>query len=364
MKKTIKDFEGELLHSIAKCKVCMETRPVFHEANSSTTYSGSKCIQINHWKLNKQGVCDRCHKEKLLLKKKGNLKPSKFSGAHSLDEHLGPTSNPIRHNNMHFLDIPPYLNNLTTVEIALISRINVIMNIHVLRYGMLASKGHCISLPQEMKIAAALPLLPQEVGIVILKRKGLNQEFKEYTVDRQTVETALRGLCYGLPHGGVSTPQENYERYDGPDHINIPLNDKFFRYLPNRFYKDVNILESRLSQLPESRQQLPGLKVMYIPETMTENDKGPAQAQAHLENDEFDESTTTSGIACPTDPKDAKKELNKLIQTIVGSNVNISDDRDGVQTGNTLEENHLMNSKHSDFSPWHFLQFSLTVAVI
>ena len=48
------------------------------------------------------------------------------------------------------------------------------MNVHVLRYGMLTSKGHCISLPQEMKIAASLPLLPEEVGIVILKRKGSN----------------------------------------------------------------------------------------------------------------------------------------------------------------------------------------------
>ena len=48
---------------------------------------------------------------------------------------------------MHFNEIPPYLKNLTTVEIALISKITVVFNVHVLRYGMVASKGYCISLP-------------------------------------------------------------------------------------------------------------------------------------------------------------------------------------------------------------------------
>ena len=70
---------------------------------------------------------------------------------------MGPETDEIRTNNMHFLPTPPYLKNLTTVEMALISKITVVMNVHVLRYGMLASKGHCISLPQEMNIAKKLP---------------------------------------------------------------------------------------------------------------------------------------------------------------------------------------------------------------
>ena len=57
---------------------------------------------------------------------------------------------------------------------------------------------------------------------------------------------------------------------------------------------------------------------------MTENDKGPAPEQAQLDNDEPDESTTTSGIACPADPKDAQKELNKIFQNIVGVDTNNS----------------------------------------
>ena len=83
---------------------------------------------------------------------------------------------------MHFLPTP-YLKNLTTVEMAHASKIIVVMNVHVLRYGMLASKGHCISLPQGMTIAKKLPLLPEEVGIVVLKRKNVRDNtLHQYTV--------------------------------------------------------------------------------------------------------------------------------------------------------------------------------------
>ena len=127
---------------------------------------------------------------------------AKFSGCYSLPEDMGPVCNKIRTNNMHFEPVPPYLQNLTSVEMALISKIAVAINVHILRYGMLASKGHCISLPQEMHIAKHLPLLPQEVGIVVLKRKGTNEVLHQYTVKRTIVEEALKGLCFGFPHGG------------------------------------------------------------------------------------------------------------------------------------------------------------------
>ena len=42
-----------------------------------------------------------------------------------------------KHNNMHFDAIPPNLQNLTTLETALISKISVIMKVTVLKYGML-----------------------------------------------------------------------------------------------------------------------------------------------------------------------------------------------------------------------------------
>ena len=51
---------------------------------------------------------------------------------------------------------------------SLICRISVIVNVPILRYGMMSAKGHCINLPQKMSVATHLPLLPSEVEIVVL----------------------------------------------------------------------------------------------------------------------------------------------------------------------------------------------------
>ena len=41
---------------------------------------------------------------------------------------VAPETHQIRHNDMHFRDVPPYLADLTTTEMALISKISVITN--------------------------------------------------------------------------------------------------------------------------------------------------------------------------------------------------------------------------------------------
>ena len=134
---------------------------------------------------------------------------------------------------------------------ALISRITVVMNVHLLRYGMMSSKGHCVSLPQEMTIALCLPLLPTEVGIVVLRRKGSGRT-RQYTVQRDVVEKALKGLCYGFPLGGTEIQKEGYTLYNGPDHVNMPLTQRFFKYHPNPYYRDVEIRQDRLNNLPQT----------------------------------------------------------------------------------------------------------------
>ena len=143
---------------------------------SINTGTESNLISVTPWKIFKDGSCERCHNEKLSNRRKFK-QAAKFSGCYSRTDDMGPHTDEITTNNMHFLPIPPYLQNLTTVEMALISKITVVMNVHVLRYGMLASKGHCISLPQDMSIAKSLPLLPEEVGIVLLRRKDAKNDF-------------------------------------------------------------------------------------------------------------------------------------------------------------------------------------------
>ena len=205
--------EGELKHSVASCKTCFECRPVFH-ATKPLRKAGpneSSPVEVKPWKIGNDGRCSRCHTEYLGRKKqlaqKGRVKAARFSGAYTTDDDdLGPVGT-IRHNNMHFEEVPPYLKGLTMLEESLIRRITVIMNIHLLRYGMLSSKGHSISLPQRMRIAKELPRLPTEVGIVVIRKTSNTGTMREYTVKREKVENALRGLCFGKTRGWIGTSQ-------------------------------------------------------------------------------------------------------------------------------------------------------------
>ena len=163
-----------------------------------------------------------------------------------------------------------------------------------------------------------MPLLAEEVGIVILKRKGANHILHQYSLQRKTVEEALKGLCFGFPHGGISTPEDGYQLYTGPDHSNMPLKGRYFQYLPNQFYNDVRVEENRLGKLPVIRNQLPGINVIEIPEMLPQQDLGPAPEQAELEHDDTDESNTASGVACPLEPQDCDKELNSILDKLIG----------------------------------------------
>ena len=222
---------------------------------------------------------------------------------------------------MHFLPIPPYLQNLTILEISLIRRVTVVMNIHLLRYGMLSSKGHCISLPQRMRIATELPLLSSDVGIVVLRRKdSSNNSMRQYTVQRDKVQNALLGLTFGFQHGGLQYPQgAAIHLYTGPDHTNRPLKGRFFEYFPNEYYKDVTIKQDRIDNLPDSREELPDLPCIELPEIIQEGDKGPARNQFVHSIPAEDESLTRSGIVCPLEPKDADTELRIMLNRLLGS---------------------------------------------
>ena len=110
-------IEGEKKHSVEKCIVCQETRPVFHNSFKSK----DSRIQLTMWKINKDGACSRCQKDRLKRRKSKVLKPAKFSGIQSIDIDMGPKGDLIRHNNMHFSPVPPYLQNLSMVEKAPVS---------------------------------------------------------------------------------------------------------------------------------------------------------------------------------------------------------------------------------------------------
>ena len=343
VQEAILRFESsETKHTVARCITCREVRPVFHVEKYSKSLPPGRPRPMHgeSWKLNKSGRCGSCHKDilasnrinKNLQKKKQQINllipntpvkvAAKFSGINSAEEDMAydPTNNlPVRHNDMHFRIVPPYLKGLTTTEIALISKISVLMNVHVLKTGMFASKGHCVSLPQTMNEAKRLPLLPAEVNIVILKRVGANGKIKHYYVKRSAVQNALEGLCFGYPHGGQAESNSLCtERYTGKDHLQMPLNGRYFQHIPNPFYHDVEIMYDRLNELPEESSLWSGLTVIERPDNTYENDID------HPVNPEEPADITHSGLIRPLHPSE-NDDVDKLLRKIVGEGEALDD---------------------------------------
>ena len=366
--EAVKKFEsGELCHTVKTCIVCMETKPIFHVTEAAIDSNQSERITLRPWKFFNNGCCTRCHKERLIRQKKERPTAAKLSGLDSLDVDMGHRGDAIRHN-MHFAEIPPYLKDLSTVDMALISRITVVMNVHLLRYGMMSSKGHCVSLPQEMTIASCLPLLPTDVGIVVLRRKGSGRT-RQYTVQRDVVEKALKGLCYGFPLGGTEIQKEGFTLYNGPDHVNMPLTQIFFKYHPNPYYRDVEIRQDRLNNLPRDRIELPDLPVIDLPDTLIQQDQGPAEAQFDLPFSEHDESTTRSGIAVPLEPRDVDMELKLILDKFIGEegageNALKKGKVAGVDWDKMQDQPPLNELKTPGFLQWLILPFLLMELVI
>ena len=59
----------------------------------------------------------------------------------------------------------------------------------------------------------------------------------------ENFQEALEDLCYGFPNGGIDSPNDLcQEFYTGADHRQMPLRDKYFQYVPNPYYHDVEIM--------------------------------------------------------------------------------------------------------------------------
>ena len=77
--KATEIFEnGETLHTVDTCNVCLETRPVFHNTKSHTHDGNVNHISLSPWKIMRDGSCERCHKEKLCNLKKQEIMQQNF----------------------------------------------------------------------------------------------------------------------------------------------------------------------------------------------------------------------------------------------------------------------------------------------
>ena len=307
---------GELHHNVDICMSCHEIRPQFHATNASEKFQqdGRVPPKVQDWKI-KNGRCQRCHNEYQLFKSKGKVLT--FSGIYSPANEINQCKNDVfNHNNMHFHTVPPFLANLTLIETLMIRKITVALYVHTLKYGMLASKGHAVSIPQDMKVHRTLPLLPKEIGILVLKSSKTKS--KRYLASRSNVQNALEGLVFGYPKYGVDQPPcDGYVLYRGNNHISgIDLEGKYFLYPPNPYYADVTIDAQRLSMLSElpSYVDVPSIDALDDPELQ---DDGPAKEQFdHLDANE--EIGSWSGIVAPLEMRDADDDLKKLLKQFVG----------------------------------------------
>ena len=180
--------------------------------------------------------------------------------------------------------VPIELQGLTMVEQQLISRISPTINLHLLKHGGMAARGHCATFPQAInQPAQILPKLPQHVEVIKLRRKGKNDTNKEFRVRRYTVQSALHWL-----------------------------------QLKNTAYHDITISDEKLALLPLDGQLQDGQILEFDPDTTPSHDLGPApqQLQTHPKCDV----QTDSATMLPEQPVDIRGEVEEAVRSVIGSN--------------------------------------------
>ena len=225
-------FESkEMGRAVRKCPECNEVR----------------CFLDNEDEED-DGMCDLCEKRaKKDLEKRGSGMAPMFSAA----------------NKMHFRPVPWFLRGLRIVERQMIAMVNCYIDVHHLKYGMTATKGHAVSFPSGMDIMRVLPRLAQDCGVVIFRRKSFKSgKIYHYCVRKQVVLDALIGLKYGCPRGG-SAERTNQCPIAAPD-------GRYYACEPCPPYASAEINFERIEALPED-DELPDLPVIFVdPKEATE----------------------------------------------------------------------------------------------
>ncbi len=166
-KTNINKFYKSVQYIVSQCTVCQEAWPLKSKPRSPY-------------------VCSRCSRDK--------KSPKKFSCANSM------IPSPIPHE----------LQNLTQIEEMLIARALPIMRVYIKPGGQRGYSGHCINLPQNVtELATSLPRYPKDLAVIIVKVKGRDSTFRDVTVRKQKVHSALVWLINNNPHYSEITIHED-----------------------------------------------------------------------------------------------------------------------------------------------------------
>jgi hypothetical protein len=151
----------------------------------------------------------------------------------------------------------------------------------MLKHGGLASRGHCVTFPQEINEPCQIfPKLPADVTVIKVRKKGRNDTSKDFQVRRYKVQGALEWL------------KNN-----------------------NMAYKDILISEDRLSQLPINGELQDGKVFEYEDQPPRVNDEGPAIQQVIPEEMEV---CSDSTVLFPDPPVDIRQQVEDAVRSVVG----------------------------------------------
>ena len=223
--ETISDGQNKsCANPIHEQKQAQNNMNIFHKSNEFSVSQCTVCFEAWPLKSNPRRAnhyqCQRCTRDK--------QQPKKFS----------------KENDMLPSLVPLQLLGLTQVEEMLIARALPIMRVYIKPGGQRGYSGHVINLPQNIaELAHSLPRYPKDLSVIVVKKKGKDNSFKDVTVRRQNVADALKWLINNNPH-----------------------------------YKDININQDSLNSLPEDGvpHDLLSVETENIDETAAcEPDLGP-----------------------------------------------------------------------------------------
>ena len=127
----------------------LHTVKTFEEQQMS--YSFNRCTTCKERRIDitlVDGICKKCRQDKNLIKM--------YSAANFMDPGT----------------VPPELQDMSVVEQQLICKIAPAIQLHMLKHGGLAAKGHCVTFPQEIDEPARIfPKLPKEIDIIKGRKK-------------------------------------------------------------------------------------------------------------------------------------------------------------------------------------------------
>ena len=88
-----------------------------------------------------------------------------------------------------------HLQGLTQVEEMFVSAVMPIMSIYWLPHGQYGYSGRVVNFPQDVaSFVSSLPRLPSELDVIVVRKEGANQSYRDFRVRRTVVHRALQWL--------------------------------------------------------------------------------------------------------------------------------------------------------------------------